>query len=253
MADETYRADGPVRDGLPGHGRVPKHYAVKVRLAELCDELGEGAPLPPERELAARFEVSRVTVQKAVRELVIDGRLRTRQGSGTFVAGPKLTQPLALVSYTEGMRGQGLRPGRRLITLEHLPAEPRLAERLRIASGDEVIHLERALYADDEPVGLESTYLPAARHEGLLDVLDPEQSLYACLRERLGVVFARADERIETVLATPREALLIGINPAVPMLLIHRVSYDPDDVPIESVRVLYRGDRFSFTARLTAP
>ncbi|MQY06306.1 GntR family transcriptional regulator [Actinomadura macrotermitis] len=242
--------DGAVRAGVPEHGRLPKHYVVKVRLAELCDELGEGAPLPPERELAARFEVSRVTLQKAVRELVIDGRLQTRRGSGTFVAGPKLVQPLALTSYTEGIRSQGLEPGRRLVGLAEQPAGTELAERLRIAEGDPVIHLERVLLADGEPVGLESTYLPAARHPRLLEVLDPEQSLYACLKDRLGVVFARAEEVIETVLATPREALLIGVNPAVPMLLLHRVSYGPAGEPLERVRVMYRGDRFSFSAEL---
>lgn len=250
METRAYRADGPVREGVPEHGRLPAHYVVKVRLTALCDELGEGAALPPERELAARFGVSRVTLQKAVRELVIDGRVRTRRGSGTFVAGPKLVQPLALVSYTEGIRGQGLVPGRRLVQLERLPAEPALAGRLRIGAGDEVVHVERVLLADGEPVGLESTYLPAVRHPRLLEVFDPEESLYACLRERLGVVFARAQEVLETVLATPREAMLIGVSPAVPMLLLHRVSHDPDDAPIEYVRSMYRGDRFSFSTEL---
>jgi GntR family transcriptional regulator len=56
---------------------------------------------------------------------------------------------------------------------------------------------------------------------------------------------------LETVLATPREALLIGTPPALPMLLIHRLSRDARGRPLERVRSLYRGDRFSFTTRLT--
>lgn len=245
-----YRADGPVRAGIPEHGRVPRYYAVKTELLWLVDALGEGAALPSERELAERFSVSRVTLRQAVGELVMEGKLQRRQGSGTYVAPPKLVQPLSLVSYTEGMRRQGVAPARSVITVEHLPADEVLARDLGIGHGDQVVHLERVLLADDERVGLESTYLSAARFPTLLEVLDPTKSLYECLTGRLGVVFGEAEERVETVLATPREALLIGTNPALPMLLLHRVSRDADGVPVERVRSLYRGDRFSFTARL---
>jgi GntR family transcriptional regulator len=246
-----YRADGPVRAGIPEHGRIPRYYAVKTELLWLVEALGEGTALPSERELAERFAVSRVTLRQAVGELVLEGRLQRRQGSGTYVAPPKLVQPLSLLSYTEGMRRQGVEPARSVITVEHLGADDVLSRDLGIARGDAVVHLERVLLADGERVGLESTYLAEARFPTLLDVLDPTTSLYACLN-RLGVVFAEAEERVETVLATPREALLIGTNPALPMLLLHRVSYDNDGKPIERARSLYRGDRFSFMARLRA-
>lgn len=245
-----YRADGPVRAGIPEHGRIPRYYAVKTELLWLIDALGEGAALPSERELAERFSVSRVTLRQAVGELVLEGKLQSRQGSGTFVAPPKLVRPLSLVSYTDGMRRQGVDPARSVITVEHLPADDVLSRDLRIRRGESVIHLERVLLADDERVGLESTYLSAARFPTLLEVFDPTTSLYACLRDRLGVEFTEAEERLETVLATPREALLIGTNPALPMLLLHRVSHDSDGEPVERVRSLYRGDRFSFMARL---
>lgn len=246
------RADGPVRAGIPEHGRVPRYYAVKTELSWLVDALGEGAALPSERDLAERFSVSRVTLRQAVGDLVLEGRLQRRQGSGTFVAPPKLVQPLSMVSYTEGMLRQGVAPARSVITCEHLPADEVLAEDLRIELGDRVVHLERVLIADDERIGLESTYLSSARFPTLLDVFDPTTSLYACLRDQLGVEFEEAEERIETVLATPREGLLIGNNPALPMLLLHRVSYDTSGEPIERVRSLFRGDRFSFVARLRA-
>ena len=247
-----YRADGPVRAGIPEHGRIPRYYAVKTELLWLVDALGEGTALPSERELAERFSVSRVTLRQAVGELVLEGKLQRRQGSGTFVAPPKLVQPLSLVSYTEGMLRQGVVPARTVITCELLPADEVLSRDLKIAVGDAVVHLERVLLADEERVGLESTYLSVARFPDLLDVFDATTSLYACLTDRFGVVFDEAEERVETVLATPREALLVGNNPALPMLLLHRVSYDTDGEPIERVRSLFRGDRFSFVARLTA-
>ncbi|MEV7095488.1 GntR family transcriptional regulator [Amycolatopsis sp. NPDC051045] len=243
-------ADGPVLDGIPEHGRVPRYYAVKVELLAVIAELGEGAALPTERELCERFEVSRATVRQAVGELVLEGRLSRRQGSGTYVAGPKLVQPLVLASGTERRRRQGIRPGRTAITLERRLAGSALAADLRVTSDAEVFHLERVLLADEERVGLESTYLLAERFPDLLSVFEPGQSLDTCLSEKLGAVFDGAEERVETVLATPREALLIGTNPAVPMLLTHRVVWGPDGAPFERVRSLYRGDRLSFLTRL---
>ncbi|MCM2419555.1 GntR family transcriptional regulator [Streptomyces sp. RKAG293] len=240
----------PIRSGIPEHGRVPKYYAVKTRLEAVLDELGEGGLLPTERELAATFEVARETVRQALRELLIQGRVR-RKGRGTVVAGPKLEQPLSLASYTEGVRRQGRVPSRHLITLERLAADAVLARELRISAGDEVWHMERVLLADEERVGLESTYLSVARLPYLERDFAPDSSFYVYLRDQVGLELAAADERIETVLATPREALLIGTPPALPMLLLHRTSRDGGGVPIERVRSLYRGDRFSFTTQMS--
>ncbi|MEU6855011.1 GntR family transcriptional regulator [Actinacidiphila alni] len=239
----------PIRAGIPEHGRVPKYFVVKTRLEVVLDELGEGGLLPTERELAARFEVARETVRQALRELLIQGRVR-RRGRGTVVAGPKLEQPLSTDSYTEGVRRQGRVPGRHLIALERLAADPALAAELRLAPGDPVWHMERVLLADEERVGLESTYLSVARLPHLERDFVPDTSFYAFLRERIGTEPVVVDERIETVLATPREALLIGTPPALPMLLLHRSSKDGAGEPLERVRSLYRGDRFSFTVHL---
>ncbi|KAA6221671.1 GntR family transcriptional regulator [Streptomyces albofaciens JCM 4342] len=239
----------PIRSGIPEHGRIPKYYAAKVRLETLLGELGEGEALPTERELALRFEVSRETLRQALRELHLEGRLR-RLGRGTVVAGPKLEQPLSLASYTEGVRKQGRRPGRHLVGLDRFPAPEKLAGELGLQVGDEVWHMERVLLADDERVGLESTYVAVARVPRLDAEFEPDSSFYAYLHERLGIGFGDADERLETVLATPREALLIGTPGALPMLLIHRLSRDTRGLPLERVRSLYRGDRFSFTTHL---
>ncbi|MEV8476478.1 GntR family transcriptional regulator [Streptomyces sp. NPDC051173] len=239
----------PIRAGIPEHGRIPKYYAVKTRVAALLDELGEGEPLPTERDLAVRFEVSRETVRQALRELLLEGRLR-RAGRGTVVAGPKLEQPLALASYTEGVRRQGRRPGRSLIGLDRFPCPPALAPDLGVQQGAPVWHMERVLLADDERVGLESTYLAVERVPRLDTGFEPDSSFYGYLHDHLGISFGDADERLETVLATPREALLIGTPPALPMLLIHRLSRDTEGRPLERVRSLYRGDRFSFTTHL---
>ncbi|WP_143690209.1 GntR family transcriptional regulator [Williamsia sterculiae] len=207
-----------------------------------------GDAVPPERELAERFTVSRETVRQALHELLVEGRIE-RRGRGTVVAAPKLVQPLSLRSYTEGAQSHGREPGRLLVTWENIEGTADLRADLEVPDGAEVIHLERVLLADGARLGLESTYLSASRFEVLTRTFDPSTSLYAAIRAQ-GVVFGHARERVETVLASPREAGLLESTTAMPMLLLHRHTFDDDGRPVERVRSLYRGDRVAFEALL---
>jgi GntR family transcriptional regulator len=228
---------------------VPKPYLVRIALEEILTDLTEGDSVPSERDLAARFGVARETVRQAVHELLVEGRIE-RRGRGTVVSKPKLTQPLSLKSYTEGAQTMGRKPGRLLVTWEDVEATAELAAALEVAAGAPVMHLERVLLADGERIGLESSYLPRHRFGDFTQTFDPETSLYAAIRAT-GVVFGAAVERIETVLASPREATLLESTTAMPMLRLNRRSVDTEDRPIEVVRSLYRGDRVAFEATLT--
>jgi GntR family transcriptional regulator len=228
---------------------LPKPYLVRTGLDDILDDLAEGDPFPPERELAVRFGVARETVRQAVHELLVEGRIE-RRGRGTVVSRPKLVQPLSLKSYTEGAQRMGRTPGRLLVSWENVTADAEVTAALGVRPTERVMHLERVLLADGARIGLESTYLPAHRFGDLVDDFDPTSSLYAAIRAR-GVQFGRAIERIETVLPSPREAALLESTTAMPMLLLNRRSLDVDGSPIEVVRALYRGDRVAFEAVLT--
>lgn len=228
--------------------RLPKHYRVRTELDRILSTLHQGDPVPPERELAERFGVSRETVRQALHELLVEGRI-ARRGRGTVVSSPKLVQPLSLRSYTEGAQSQGRIPGRLLVTWEEVTGDADLCRDLGIRTASTVIHLERVLVADGAKLGLESTYLAKSRFGSLRNTFDPGTSLYAAIRA-LGVEFGSAVERIETVLASPREASLLDTSTAMPMLLLHRRTLDTDGRPIERVRSLYRGDRVAFEAVL---
>lgn len=227
---------------------MSKPHAIRTALDGVLDGLAEDDAFPPERELAARFGVARETVRQALQELLVEGRIE-RRGRGTVVSKPKLVQPLSLKSYTEGALRMGRKPGRLLVTFEDVEAPADLSEALEVADGEPVMHLERVLLADGQRIGLESTYLPRHRFGDFTETFDPTTSLYAAIRAT-GVQFGSAVERIETVLASPREAGLLESTTAMPMLRLHRRSLDTDDRPIEVVRSLYRGDRVAFEAML---
>jgi GntR family transcriptional regulator len=228
---------------------VSKPHAIRTALDDLLDGLVEGDAFPPERELAVRFGVARETLRQALHELLVEGRIE-RRGRGTVVSKPKLVQPLSLKSYTEGALRMGRKPGRLLVTWSDVAATPELAAGLDVGAGEIVMHLERVLLADGMRIGLESTYLPRHRFGGFTDTFDPTTSLYAAIRAT-GVHFGSAVERVETVLASPREAALLESTTAMPMLRLNRRSLDTEGRPIEVVRSLYRGDRVAFEAILT--
>ncbi|MET0454043.1 MAG: GntR family transcriptional regulator [Mycobacterium sp.] len=227
---------------------MSKPYAVRTALDDVLAQLVEGDAFPPERELAVRFGVARETIRQALHELLVEGRIE-RRGRGTVVSKPKLVQPLSLKSYTEGAKQMGRKPGRLLVTWEDVAATTELAVALEVTDGDAVMHLERVLLADGQRIGLESTYLPRHRFGQFTETFDPTTSLYAAIRAT-GVEFGSAVERVETVLASPREAGLLESTTAMPMLRLNRRSLDTDGRPIEVVRSLYRGDRVAFEALL---
>ena len=231
---------------------APKYYELRQWLRAQVDGMPPGTPVAPERALSQRFNVSRTTVRQALHDLAVEGRIVRRQGRGTFVAPPKVTQPMQLSSYTQAMTSQGRRPGSRIVDAAVIEADPEVAEQLALAAGSPVVRLERVRYADDEPMAVETVYLDHARFPDIGVELSPDASLYGLLHRRYGVVPAGADETIETVLAPPAAARLLGTDTATPMLLLTRSTRDASGRPVEYVRSLYRGDRFRFSTHLAA-
>jgi GntR family transcriptional regulator len=107
--------------------------------------------------------------------------------------------------------------------------------------------------ADGEPMAIERTYLSAARFPGLRRHLVRLGSLYAALDQEYGVVPVEAEETIETALASPEEAAVLGIDTGLPLLLLSRHTRDASGAPVEWVRSVYRGDRYKFVTTLRRP
>lgn len=233
--------------------RIPKYYRLKQQLVELTATLPAGSPLPPERTLAERYGTSRTTVRQALAELVVEGRLHRIQGKGTFVAKPKVAQKLQLVSYTEDMRHHGLRPETRILDIGYAAADERLAGLLGLSRGDRTLRVHRLRLADGEPMSIDTSHLPAHRFPGLRRELPRHRSLYETLATAYGIHLAEAEETIETVLASPEEARLLGVDVGSPLLLLSRHAFDDDGEPVEWAQSLYRGDRYKFVTRLRRP
>lgn len=231
--------------------RVPKYYRIKGDLLRLIGGATPGTGLPTERELAERFQTSRTTVRQALAELAIEGRLERAQGRGTYVAEPKLIQLRQLSSFSEDVRRRGGDAAAVVLSITRTAADAEVARALGLDVGRLVYRVERVRQAGDEPIAIEVAHLRGA-FPRLRVELGRRGSLYATLAEAYGIDLAAAEDAIETTMATPEQAELLGADTGLPMLLICRTAWDRDGAPVEYTRALYRGDRFRFVARFDA-
>src|SRR5438094_7109241 len=131
---------------------VGKQDEARERVLDLIESLQVGQAIPPERQLCVRLGVSRLTLRAAVDQLVQEGYLVRRHGSGTFVSQPKIAQQLTLTSFTEDMRRRGMVADSRTISLENVHAGPQVASGLNISPADRVFQIRRLRLPHDEPL-----------------------------------------------------------------------------------------------------
>ena len=239
---------------LDRHSVVPLYYQIQQHLLEQVRSgaLKAGEPVPSEQEIAARLGVSRMTARQAVKSLCHLGIAYSQRGRGTFVSGIKIEKNFRrLLSFSEEIKERGSQPRSRLLACGRVPADPETACALRLPAGKEVIRLRRVRIADDSPVCVECTYLPARLCPGLAETFEPKASLYKTLWERFGIRIHAADEVVEVGLPNAEAAKLLRIAKGSPVFLITRTSYVQDGPPVEFVKSTYRGDRFKIVNRLT--
>lgn len=228
---------------------VPLHHQLKQYLLEQIHR-GAWRPndlIPSEQELQEQFDLSRITVRRALGDLVNEGLLVRERGRGTFVAPPKMTHSLqARRSLTDYMLEQGIKPGWRVLERGFVPAGKEAAEGLAVPPDSQVYCLRRLRLADEQPIGVHTAYLlPHLVEQIDEDALLDGGSLHYL--ERLPALrTAHATRVIEAVAATEAEARLLHIMLGSPILQITRVVADAQDTPLEYLQARYRGDRFKY-------
>lgn len=224
-------------------GPVPKHVQLRAILLDLAENhLGPDAPIPSERELMARFGVSRATVREAVGQLVSENRLYRIHGKGTFVSRERVESQLHLASFTEDMRRRGLDPATLVRSVIEREAASGVRAALGLAEGDTVWRVERLRLAGGIPMALEIGYLPTALLPGLVGQ-DLSGSLYALLSRRYGLTIDRGDQTAWAEVADRANAALLGVPPGAPLMVFRRTSA-AGSIPVEHVTSWYRGDRY---------
>ncbi len=232
-----------IRSKRPRYQQLKEEIKAKIE----NQEYRYGDKIPSEQEIIAEYEVSRITVRRAIEELCIEGYLVKKQGKGTFVDKPKLHRKIDNVeSFSEGCRNNGMVPSHRL--LERVLVDAGIDEQkfFGLRPGDKVIYTQRVLCADGDPIQLENCYYPFTEkyHFMLEEPLDG--SLFTLLRQHGMEPCSNADNSLELVLASDKVASLLQVPSGEPLFSMISYLSDADGEPLYLERNYIVGSRYKF-------
>ncbi|MDE5977533.1 MAG: GntR family transcriptional regulator [Turicibacter sp.] len=202
----------------------PIYLKVKELIEADIKHLVPNAMIQSERDLAIKYEVSRMTARKAIESLISEGKLYRKDKVGTFVADNKLHEPDAeLVGFTSEIISKGMRPHTKVVYYEVIEADRRLAKQLEIKEKDRIHSLLRLRMADERPMTLEHTYIPVSVVKELPDSVI-HRSIYAFLEGVLNVKIASGSQRVSAIKADERVAELLEVPLHDPLLYLELTS-----------------------------
>ncbi len=209
---------------------------------------GPGDRLPTEAQLAARFGVNRHTVRHAISALVEDGLVRTRRGSGAFVAARPAEYPISRrTRFTENLLAAGRQPGRESLGQETRAATAQEAGWLGLEPGEPLLVSRGRSLGDGRPLAVSESLFPVTRLPGIAEALAAGQGVTAALAAAGVPDYTRAWTRITAVSASATQAGLLELPDGAPLILTTSLNCDAEGRPVEHGRTWWAGERITLT------
>jgi len=227
-----------------GEGSLPVYRQIsEVLRQEIQNLFKAGDQLPPEADLAERFNVNRHTLRRAVDELVSDGLVVRRHGKGIYVLAPSIDYAIgSRTSFTETLEAKGVTTQSRVIRKQVVPARGGVAARLQLEEGAEVIFLETLREVDEKPFCVISHFLPLHAFPQVLESYD-SGSLHAFLESHCVTKVQRTESLISAVMPGADDAVLLNMPRNLPVLRVKSLNVASDSQkPVEYVVTRFRGD-----------
>lgn len=232
---------------VPLYGKVEEVLASEIARGEVKP----GDRLPSEDQLLARFGVSRITVRRAIQNLIQRGMVEIRRGHGTYVLAPKVSQELSrLTGFVEDMAVHGRKASAKVLSQDVVAANSTVARQLRIARGTHVVRIERVRLADSVPMSFDETYLPLEIGERIVRNDLRVKPIFTLLEEEFGIPLAEAEYVLEAAAASAHVAEALAVTRGAPIFRIERTSFTSMGQPIDYEILSYRGDLIRFVTRL---
>jgi GntR family transcriptional regulator len=256
-----YRYNNTTMQPLGRNGNIPLVYQLgeAIRDKILRGEYGLGEPIPTEDQLQKFYGISRTTVRLALAKLVNEGYIRRQQGKGTYVNPQGLVTKgkakslsidmFGVKSTTQIIQSAGMKVKTEVLHFASEIPSGDIAGKLGINEKDPVLHLERVRYANDRPLVLEKSWIPAAQCPGLKQE-DVKGSLYLALFKKYHHHIAAAHQSLRAILASELDARILGLQIGDPAMLVHGVTYLDDGRAIEVQESHFRGESIEFIIEL---
>lgn len=215
---------------------TPLYYQIVESITQLIEDgqLRNGDLLPSETEFCRILAVSRLTIRQAFDRLEHSGLIKRQHGVGTFVAyKPSTAITPGRLSFTNKMKQLGKTVRSRVLSIEHIAANEEIAAQLRIQTGQDVIRLVRLRYADDEPMMVEHSFLPAELFPDLVETFPPGDSLYQFLQTHYNTRVLSVEQTWQPVQLTGEQADLLEEKQGALGILTKLVACKSKDKPVE--------------------
>lgn len=226
--------------------RVPYYIQIRESILKkiVSGELKVGDKLPSEENLAKHFGVSRMTVNKALRDLVDDGYLTRVPGSGTYIN--KIRREgsgMATLGFMESISKKGFNVTTKVVFKElEIPSKD-VAERLNIFLSQQVYHIKRVRFVNNIPIVFQDSYIRQDLCPGLFEYDLENKSLYRSIQKITGKEIRKARDKIEAIESDEKMEEILKVKKSFPLLYIERVAFI-DDNPIELTYSWYRSDQY---------
>ncbi|MBN1967506.1 MAG: GntR family transcriptional regulator [Anaerolineae bacterium] len=214
-------------------------------------ELGDGQAIPPEKQLAEIYGVSRVTTRKALHLLAEDKLIIRQPGRGTYVASARFQENLSsLRGFAELMRAQYPDHKMEVLSFETRTANADLRQMLALPDGEQILQIKRRHMLGEQPLAFVVIYLPYDLGSTLTVHEASTTPIYTLLMQKSGVVISRAVQTVSAVVASHEVAGQLHVPPDSPVLLVRRVTYSAQDQPLEYIHLYYPGGRHELIMEL---
>jgi GntR family transcriptional regulator len=230
----------------------PLYLRIEKILKEMIEgiEYEPGDQIPSERELAEKFNASRMTIRRVVEKLTAQGYLERRSTSGTFVCKPEVTRTLSSMvvqSLSRQVRGEGGTVESKLLLFDEIPAPAKVAKLLHIKRGEIVFFIRRLRLTGGLPFCIEYSYLPKEPFNELTEEnVQGQNSLYQFLHQRYGIVPSSSSDKLKISVPTETEAIHLGLSLNDPVLYLKSVVFDSKKKPFEVVKSINHPHRVVF-------
>jgi len=246
--------DSPVEIEIDRNSPLPLYFQVKQMILKRIEEENAqpGSSLPGEKDFEEQYGVSRITIRRALQELVDEGYIVRQPGKGSFVRQAKLQDRSAVLGgFAYDLRAQGYEVESEILEYSVQPAATHIAEKLGIGIGKDLLYFKRLVIADGEPIAVTNAHFNVDSHVAFSRKELSMDSIFPLFERKYGIVLRRAQKSIEVTLTLKDEADLLGVAPNSPAMLTELLVFNEQEETVGFVKTLYRGDRYKYFIMVT--
>lgn len=240
---------------LENNTAIPLYAQLKEKIiSDINNEtLKYGDKIETEQEIMKKYNLSRITVRRAISELVAEGYLIKKQGKGTFVIKNKIerkiintSDSLKIMSFTKELKENNIKASSKIIELKIIPGIEEFNQKLGLTKNSKLIFMKRVRYANDSPMTIEENYFSYDKFKGLLEE-KIEGSLYELLEKKYNVIPTRSSrQEIEIVKSDEEQSKLLNVPTFEPLFYFSGVTYDENDNPVHIAKRYIIGSKYKF-------